>query len=49
KYSYPDIAHEFGGRNHTTVLYAVDKIASQQQVDTDLEQAVTTLAAMLRK
>ncbi|MBF0627208.1 MAG: chromosomal replication initiator protein DnaA [Magnetococcales bacterium] len=49
KYSYPDIAFEFGNRNHTTVLYAVDKIASQQQVDGDLEQVVTTLTAMLRK
>ncbi|MBF0272957.1 MAG: chromosomal replication initiator protein DnaA [Magnetococcales bacterium] len=49
KYSYPDIAFEFGGRNHTTVLYAVDKVASQQQVDTDLEQTISTLVAMLRK
>ncbi|GAB0058483.1 Chromosomal replication initiator protein DnaA [Candidatus Magnetaquicoccaceae bacterium FCR-1] len=49
KASYPEIAREFGDRNHTTVLYAVDKIASQQQVDVDLEQAVGTLAGMLRK
>ncbi|MBF0341463.1 MAG: chromosomal replication initiator protein DnaA [Magnetococcales bacterium] len=49
RHSYPDIALEFGGRNHTTVLYAVDKIASLKEVDTDLEQAVNTLSAMLRK
>ncbi|MBF0417497.1 MAG: chromosomal replication initiator protein DnaA [Magnetococcales bacterium] len=49
KASYPEIAREFGDRNHTTVLYAVDKIASLQQIDVDLEQAVGTLAAMLRK
>ncbi|MEO5347444.1 MAG: chromosomal replication initiator protein DnaA [Magnetococcus sp. YQC-9] len=49
KSSYPDIAREFGDRNHTTVLYAVDKIAALQQVDLDLEQAIHTLAAMLRR
>ncbi|MCP3913204.1 MAG: chromosomal replication initiator protein DnaA [Actinomycetia bacterium] len=27
--SYPAIAREFGGRDHTTVMHAVDKIASQ--------------------
>ncbi len=28
-YSYPKIAEEFGGRDHTTVMYACDKIRSQ--------------------
>jgi len=28
-YSYPRIAEEFGGRDHTTVMYAVDKIKQQ--------------------
>ncbi|NGZ05724.1 MAG: chromosomal replication initiator protein DnaA [Magnetococcales bacterium] len=49
RYSYPDIAYEFGNRNHTTVLYAVEKIASLQPVDAELERAVQTLTAMLRK
>ena len=29
--SYPAIAREFGGRDHTTVIYAVDKIGAQMQ------------------
>ena len=28
-FSYPRIAEAFGGRDHTTVMYAVDKIKEQ--------------------
>ncbi len=48
-HSYPDIAFEFGGRNHTTVLYAVDKIAKLQKVDPQLEDVIHALTAMLRR
>ncbi|MBF0127056.1 MAG: chromosomal replication initiator protein DnaA [Magnetococcales bacterium] len=47
-HSYPDIAAEFGGRNHTTVLYAVEKITALQKEDTHLEDVVSALTAMLR-
>ncbi|MBF0429020.1 MAG: chromosomal replication initiator protein DnaA [Magnetococcales bacterium] len=48
-HSYPEIALEFGNRNHTTVLYAVEKINQEQKTDSHLEGVVNTLTAMLRK
>ncbi len=43
-YSYPTIAKEFGGRDHTSVLYAVDKISSLiKQRQTVFEQVNTLI------
>ncbi len=46
--SLPRIGQEFGGRDHTTVLHACEKISSQRQTDPDLEQAISSLLALLQ-
>ena len=45
--SYPAIAREFGGRDHTTVIHAVDKISdlmpAKQQIYDDVTDLVQTI------
>src|SRR5690606_28022020 len=41
--SYPQIGKEFGGRDHTTVIHAYDKIASLMQERRKTYEDVTTL------
>ncbi len=42
--SLPRIGEEFGGKDHTTVLYSCDKIAKLQQKDWDLSQTLSELS-----
>ncbi|MEW6398677.1 MAG: chromosomal replication initiator protein DnaA, partial [Bacillota bacterium] len=46
--SLPRIGEEFGGRDHTTVLHACDKISRQMQEDRDLAASVAALTERLR-
>ncbi|MCP4964123.1 MAG: chromosomal replication initiator protein DnaA [bacterium] len=46
--SLPKIGKAFGGRDHTTVLHAVEKIKSLMQADADVFSDVTTLSHDLR-
>jgi chromosomal replication initiator protein len=46
--SLPKIGKAFGGRDHTTVLHAVDKIRSLMQSDADVYKDVTSLSHDLR-
>ena len=55
--SYPSIARLFGGRDHTTVIHAVDKIKADERAQGDLRpghraadavEAVSRLTAFLR-
>jgi chromosomal replication initiator protein len=46
--SLPEIGELFGGRDHTTVLHAVRKIASQRQSDAELNHALHLLEQTLR-
>jgi len=41
--SFPDIGHRFGGRDHTTVMYAVKKIGKKLPDDVSLRNTVDAL------
>jgi chromosomal replication initiator protein len=47
--SLPKIGAEFGGRDHTTVLHAVEKIKTLMQSDAIVYQQVTSLSQDLRR
>lgn len=46
-HSYPDIGEQFGGRDHTTVLYAVGRINEKQSEDSILAKQLQALSEML--
>lgn len=46
--SLPKIGHEFGGRDHTTVIHACDKINSSLPNNPSLEKTLTDLYATLK-
>ena len=46
--SLPEIGELFGGRDHTTVLHAVRKIASERSKDTELNQQLHVLEQTLK-
>jgi chromosomal replication initiator protein len=43
EFSYPAIAREFGGRDHTTVIHAVEKISALMKERRQIYDQVTTL------
>lgn len=47
KYSYPEIGQFFSGRDHSTVMYAVQKINDQLQGDSNLEDTIAAIKASL--
>ena len=47
--SYPNIAREFGGRDHTTVIHAVEKIGSLMSKDRQIYDQVTRLMKAVRQ
>jgi len=47
-YSYPAIARVFGGRDHTTVIHAVEKISGQMKERRQIYEQVTVLLLELR-
>jgi chromosomal replication initiator protein len=46
--SYPNIAKEFGGRDHTTVIHAVEKIGSLMKERRQIYDQVTDLIAFIK-
>lgn len=47
--SLPKIGQEFGGKDHTTVMHACDKITQQIKTDTEIKSAVSDLRQMLER
>lgn len=45
--SLPDIGRRFGGRDHTTVIHAVRKIATLVETDSDLAAQVNSIKEMI--
>ena len=41
--SYPSIGEKFGGKDHTTVMYACDKIEKEINIDANLEQEINII------
>ena len=48
-YSLPQIGSEFGGRDHTTVLHACEKIDKDRQEDTKLDTSIKELMQRIQK
>jgi chromosomal replication initiator protein len=48
-FSYPAIAREFGGRDHTTVIHAVEKITGLMAERRPVYEQVTALILEVRK
>ena len=47
-FSYPAIAREFGGRDHTTVIHAFDKISGLMKERRQIYEQVTELTVQIR-
>ena len=47
--SYPAIAREFGGRDHTTVIHAVEKIKALMKERRQIYDQVSELVQQVRK
>ncbi len=45
--SYPEIARQFGGKHHTTVIHSVEKISKLVISDRELEGTVKRLTALI--
>ena len=46
--SLPKIGEEFGGRDHTTVLHAYDKISQERAQDNNLERTISEIITQLQ-
>lgn len=49
KDSYPDLARAFGGKHHTTVISAVQKIAQRLTEDSSLRSEIHAIESMILK
>lgn len=47
--SLPEIGEAFGGRDHTTVIHAVEKIEKEIKLDPSLQNTITELESLIQK
>jgi chromosomal replication initiator protein len=47
--SLPEIGQAFGGRDHSTVIHAVEKIESELKLDPSLHNTITELISLIRR
>jgi len=47
--SLPEIGRQFGGKDHTTVLYAVRKIEKMRKDDDDFDEEISRIIALLKQ
>ncbi len=48
-YSFPEIAERFGGKDHTTVMYAVRKIDDEKKENTDLKLRLDSIQRQIEQ
>ncbi len=46
--SFPEIGERFGGKDHSTVIHAVQKVQARMQRDTEFRRTVEALQASLQ-
>ena len=47
--SLPEIGEAFGGRDHSTVIHAIEKIESELKLDPSLQSTITELISLIRR
>ena len=47
--SFPEIARHFGGRDHSTVMYACDKLDQSVKVDRDVRAVISELTSQVQE
>ena len=47
--SYPRIGELFGGRDHTTVIHAFEKISKTRKTDLELQNDLTKITEMIKQ
>lgn len=48
-YSFPDIGERFGGKDHSTIIYAIKKMERQMEEDVQLKGSIEAIRAMLSR
>ena len=48
EFSYPDIGKLFGGKDHTTVIHAVNKIKNLYLIDKKIKKDIENLTLTLK-